>query len=145
MEEYTLILIKPDGVWRRLVGEILTRFERINSFMLCEMKMLTMTKKMAEDLYKEHVGKPFFSVLIGGMTYAPVIALVLKGPNVVEKCRKLVGSTNSLEAEPGTIRGDFGDGEIIYQNLVHASDSKESAEREILIYFPHFFNERNVR
>ena len=72
------------------------------------------------------------------------VALVVEGPNVVEKCRKIVGNTDSLVAEPGTIRGDYGDGRIIAENLVHASDSKESAEREILIYFPYFFNGRQA-
>lgn len=128
----TLVLLKPDAVARRLVGKILARFEE-KGLWLVGMKHLTMTQALADQHYAEHKEKPFFKSLCGFMTSSPLVAMVLEGPDSIGLVRKLVGATKVTEAAPGTIRGDFA--LSTQQNLVHASDSPESAEREIKIWF----------
>ncbi len=137
MRERTLVLLKPDAVNRRLAGEIISRFER-KGLKIVAMKMLHVSKEMAEKHYEVHKGKPFYNSLIEYITSAPIIAMVLEGDNAIAVVRKMMGKTNGQEAEPGTIRGDYS--LSIQNNLVHGSDSKESAEREISI----FFSEREI-
>ncbi len=130
--EQTLILCKADAVARGLVGEILTRFER-RGYTIAALKVLTVTEKRAKLHYAEHEGKPFFNGLVEYITSAPIVALVVEGSDAVEGCRASIGSTNPIKAAPGSIRGDFG--QTIGRNLVHGSDSPESAKREIAIWF----------
>jgi nucleoside-diphosphate kinase len=130
--ERTLILFKPDAVQRRLTGRILQRFED-KGLKVAGMKLMQISRELAEKHYGPHKGKPFFEPLVKFMTSSPVVALVLEGPNAIDVARKLMGATFGFKAEPGTIRGDFG---ISNQfNLVHGSDSKESAEREVGLFF----------
>ena len=129
----TLVLLKPDAVARRLVGRILARFEE-KGLWIVGMKHLTMTTELADRHYAEHKEKPFFKDLCGFMTSSPLVAVVLEGPDAIVLVRKMVGATKVLDADPGTIRGDFA--LSTQQNLIHASDSPESAEREIAIWFP---------
>ena len=130
--ERTLVLLKPDAVARRLVGKILARFEE-KGFWIVGLKHMTMTQAIADRHYAEHKEKPFFADLCQFMTSSPLVAIVLEGPDVIALTRKLVGKTKVAEAEPGTLRGDFA--ASTQQNLVHASDSVESAQREIPIWF----------
>ncbi|MBZ4688397.1 MAG: nucleoside-diphosphate kinase [Clostridia bacterium] len=130
--EKTFVMIKPDGVQRGLVGEIISRFEK-KGFKIVAMKFLQMNAETAAVHYAEHEGKPFYDGLVDFITSGPVVAMVLEGKNVVAQVRKMVGKTNPGEAEVGTIRGDFG--LEVGRNVVHASDSVESAEREMKIYF----------
>jgi len=130
--ERTFVMVKPDGVQRGLVGEIISRLER-KGLKIVAIKMLKIPMEMAERHYEEHKNKPFFSSLISYITSGPVIAMVVEGKNAVKVVRKLVGATNPAEAEPGTIRGDFG--LDLGRNVVHASDSIASAEREIRLFF----------
>ncbi len=132
MKERTLVLLKPDAVNRRLVGEILTRFER-KGLKIVAMKMLWLTKEKAEEHYSVHKGKPFYDSLIEYITSSPIIAMVLEGESAIKVVRKIMGVTDGVEAAPGTIRGDFA--LSIQNNLVHGSDSVESAKREISIFF----------
>ncbi|MBL4976947.1 nucleoside-diphosphate kinase [Bacillus halotolerans] len=132
MMEKTFIMVKPDGVQRQLVGEILSRFER-KGLQLAGAKLMRVTEQMAEKHYAEHQGKPFFGELVEFITSGPVFAMVWEGENVVEVTRQLIGKTNPKEALPGTIRGDFG--MFVGKNIIHGSDSLESAEREINIFF----------
>ena len=133
--ERTLILCKADAVARGLVGEIVARFER-RGFTITAAKLLTVDRERARRHYAEHEGKPFFPGLIDYITSAPVVALVVEGASAVEGCRATIGATNPIKAEPGSIRADFA--QTIGRNLVHGSDSVESAEREIPIWFePH--------
>ncbi len=132
MKERTLVLLKPDAVNRRLVGEILTRFER-KGLKIVAMKMLWLTKEKAEEHYAVHKGKPFYDSLIKYITSSPIIAMVLEGESAIKVVRKIMGVTDGVEAAPGTIRGDFA--LSIQNNLVHGSDSVESAKREIPIFF----------
>jgi nucleoside-diphosphate kinase len=125
-------MVKPDGVQRGLVGEIISRLER-KGLKIVAIKMLKIPMEMAEKHYEEHKNKPFFSSLISYITSGPVVAMVVEGKNAVKVVRKLVGATNPAEAEPGTIRGDFG--LDLGRNVVHASDSITSAEREIRLFF----------
>ena len=129
----TLVLLKPDAVARRLVGRILARFEE-KGLWIVGVKHLTMTTELADRHYAEHKEKPFFKDLCGFMTSSPLVAVVLEGPDAIVLVRKMVGATKVLDADPGTIRGDFA--LSTQQNLIHASDSPESAEREIAIWFP---------
>ena len=128
----TLVLLKPDAVARRLVGKIVARFEE-KGLWLIAMKLVTPAGATAEMHYAEHAGKPFFNDLLGFITSSPIIAMVLEGPDAIELVRLMVGKTKVTEALPGTIRGDFA--LSTQQNLVHASDSPESAAREIGIWF----------
>jgi nucleoside-diphosphate kinase len=125
-------MIKPDAVERGLTGKILSRIER-KGFKMVGMKFLLMTKSKAEELYSPHKGKPFFVSLVEFITSAPLVVMVLEGPDCIRQIRKLMGATNCAEAEPGTIRGDFG--VSIQNNLIHGSDSPESAKREMAVFF----------
>ncbi len=130
--ERTLILLKPDCVQRRLMGRVLARFED-KGFNVIAMKLMRITAELARRHYAEHVDKPFYPGLEAYVTGGPVLAAVVEGPRVIEVARKMVGATSGLDAEPGTIRGDFSTSQ--QKNLVHASDGPESAAREIEIYF----------
>ncbi|MDY3048754.1 MAG: nucleoside-diphosphate kinase [Rothia sp. (in: high G+C Gram-positive bacteria)] len=137
MTERTLILIKPDGVERNLTGQILARFEA-KGYRIAELKLLVPSRQLLEQHYAEHEGKPFYEPLVSYMGSGPAVALVLEGQGVIEGARSLMGSSNPTTAAPGTIRGDLGRdwGESVQKNLVHGSDSAESAEREIALWFP---------
>lgn len=130
--ERTFIAVKPDGVKRGLIGNIVDRFER-KGYKIIAMKMLQPTKEIAAKHYAEHVGKPFYNRLINYITSGPIVAMVVEGNNVVKGARHIMGSTKPDEAEVGTIRADFA--QTMEYNVVHGSDSVESAEREIAIYF----------
>ena len=130
--ERTLILAKADAVARGLVGEILARFER-RGLTIVGMKLVQAKAETAKKHYAEHEGKPFFNGLVEYITSAPIVALVIEGNDVIEGARTLIGATNPIKAAPGSIRGDFA--QTIGRNLVHGSDSAESAAREIGIWF----------
>ncbi len=130
--EQTLILCKADAVARGLVGEIISRFER-RGYTIAAMKLLNVEQERARRHYAEHEGKSFFAWLVEYITSAPIVALVVEGNDAVEGCRATIGATNPIKAVPGTIRGDYG--QTIGRNLVHGSDSPESAKREIAIWF----------
>ena len=130
--EQTLIIIKPDGVKRKLVGEILQRFER-KQLKLSQLKVATMSRELAEEHYA-HIKKfDFFEDMMTYMTSSEVVYIILEGNDVIKTVRKMIGATNCVEAEPGTIRGDYGGSS--YQNIVHASDSPEAAAIEIKRFF----------
>lgn len=133
MAEQTLFIIKPDAVARNLVGEIIARFER-KGFKILQLKMFTFTKKQAEEFYSIHKGKPFFDELVSFITSDKVVAAIIEGNNAVTTTRLMVGLTKAFEAAPGSIRGDFGMG--VTDNIIHASDSKESFEKEVKVIFP---------
>ena len=134
MTERTLILIKPDGVKRGLVGEVISRIEN-KGLKLVAMDLRTADRATAEKHYAEHTDKPFFGELVDFITSAPLVAGVIEGPRAIEAWRQLAGGTDPVsKATPGTIRGDFG--LEVSENVVHGSDSPESAEREIGIWFP---------
>jgi nucleoside-diphosphate kinase len=126
-------MIKPDGVRRALVGEVVARFEK-KGFGIVALRMLQFDRKLAQNFYSPHVGKPFFPELETFITSGPVVAIVLEGSNAVDVVRRMIGVTKSFEAASGTIRGDFGLGYT--DNVVHASDSQESFLRESQILFP---------
>ena len=129
----TLVLCKPDAVERGLVGEIISRFEQ-KGMKIIALRMLVIGPDLAEKHYAEHIGKPFYDDLVSFIGRSPAVAMVIEGPDDAWKIvRKMMGSTNAAEAEPGTIRGDFS--ALFTENLVHGSDSAESAEREISIFF----------
>ncbi|WP_042387634.1 nucleoside-diphosphate kinase [Streptacidiphilus melanogenes] len=130
----TLILLKPDAVARGLIGEIVSRIERKANWRIAAMELRTLDSATLEQHYAEHVGKPFYEPLMGFMSSGPSVAMIVEGESVIEGIRLLAGKTNPLEAGPGTIRGDFAT--ITRENLIHASDSEESAAREIKIFFP---------
>lgn len=134
--ERTLVLIKPDGVERRLTGAILARIEA-KGYTVAELKKTEATRAILEEHYAEHQGKPFYEPLVEFMLSGPIVAVVLEGQRVIEGFRSLAGTTDPTTAAPGTIRGDFGRdwGSAVQQNLVHGSDSPESAAREIGIWF----------
>jgi nucleoside-diphosphate kinase len=129
----TLILVKPDAFARNLTGEILARFER-KGLRLAALKRMTMDRSLAEQHYAEHEGKPFFGELVEFITSGPLVAMVLEGHEAVIAARQVIGATNPLEAAPGSIRGDFA--LEVGQNMVHGSDSNESAAREVGLFFP---------
>jgi len=133
LSEQTLFIIKPDGVKRGLIGEIISRFENRN-FKFAKLKMFTFTKEMAQEFYSDHNDKPFFGELVSFITSGPVVAAVIEGDNTIATTRLMVGSTKSFEAQPGTIRGDLGLG--ITDNIIHASDSPKSFEKEVKVVFP---------
>jgi nucleoside-diphosphate kinase len=133
----TLILIKPDAVQRGLVGEIISRFER-RGLKVVAMKLMRIDEALARRHYAEHEGKPFLDGLVAFITSSPIVAAVLEGSNAVEASRAIMGATDPQKAEPGTIRGDLG--LFVQNNLVHGSDSSESAKREIAL----FFEEREI-
>jgi nucleoside-diphosphate kinase len=129
----TLVLVKPDGVRRGLAGEVVSRLEQ-KGLTLVAMELRTLSRETAEEHYGEHRERPFFGELVDFITGGPLVALVVEGPNAVAGVRRLMGVTNPVEATPGSIRGDYA--LEIGQNLVHGSDSEESAKREIGIFFP---------
>ena len=128
----TLIILKPDAVQRKLVGEIIRRFES-KGFSIAEMKMMTISRQMAETHYAEHKERPFFGDLVSFITGGPVVVMALEGPEAIAVARKLMGKTKFTEADPGTIRGDYA--HDLSANLVHGSDSPESAARELKLFF----------
>jgi nucleoside-diphosphate kinase len=130
--ERTLVLIKPDAMRRRLAGEILARFER-RGLVVREAKLVTVDRDLAERHYAEHSEKPFFGELVEFITSGPTLALVLEGEGAITTVRRTMGATNPADSEPGSIRGDFA--LSMPDNLVHGSDSPESAEREIGLWF----------
>ena len=131
--ERTLVLVKPDGVRRGLAGEVISRLEQ-KGLTLVAMELRTLDKATAEEHYGEHRERPFFGELVAFITSAPLVALVVEGPNAVAGTRRIMGVTNPVEATPGSIRGDYA--LEIGENLVHGSDSTDSAAREIAIFFP---------
>ncbi|MDP9325934.1 MAG: nucleoside-diphosphate kinase [Candidatus Dormibacteraeota bacterium] len=132
MAEETLILIKPDGVQRGLIGEVISRIEH-KGLRVHGLKMLQMDAAMARQHYAEHVDKPFFDSLSGFITSAPLVAMVAQGPDAVAHVRNLVGATDPKDSPPGSIRGDYG--LTIGMNIIHASDSPERAKREVALFF----------
>uniref|UniRef100_A0A8C3WNJ7 Nucleoside diphosphate kinase n=1 Tax=Catagonus wagneri TaxID=51154 RepID=A0A8C3WNJ7_9CETA len=130
--ERTLVAVKPDGVQRRLVGAVIQRFEK-RGFKLVGLKMLQVPESVLAEHYHDLRRRPFYPALISYMSSGPVVAMVWEGPNVVYMSRAMIGHTNSAEAAPGTIRGDFGT--HISRNVIHASDSVEGAQREIQLWF----------
>lgn len=135
--ERTLILVKPDGVARSLVGEVVARVEN-KGYKIVGLKMLIPTREILAKHYAEHEGKPFYEPLLEFMLSGPIVAMIAEGNRVIEGFRKLAGTTDPTTAEPGTIRGDLArdQGTKVVQNIVHGSDSPESAAREIAIFFP---------
>jgi nucleoside-diphosphate kinase len=129
----TLILVKPDAFARGLTGEIIARFER-KGLRIAALKHMQMDQALAQQHYAEHEGKPFFGELVDFITSGPLVAMVLEGHEAVVAARQAIGTTNPLEAAPGSIRGDFA--LEVGQNMVHGSDSNESAEREAKLFFP---------
>lgn len=134
MSQRTLVLLKPDAVRRGLVGEVLGRVERKAGWSIAALELRTLDLATLETHYAEHIGKPFYQPLVDFMLSGPVVALVVEGERVIEGVRALAGPTDPIAAAPGSIRGDFGS--IVRENLIHASDSEESAERELKIFFP---------
>jgi nucleoside-diphosphate kinase len=133
MSERTLILVKPDGVRRGLIGEVISRIER-KGLQISRLELKTISRDTAEQHYGEHVDKPFFGELVSFITGGPLVAMVVEGPDAVKGMRGLMGATNPVDATPGSIRGDFAT--VIGENIVHGSDSPENGEREIGIFFP---------
>lgn len=133
--EKSLIIIKPDGVEKKVVGKIISRFEE-NGLEIERIRVLHIDKNIALAHYKEHIGKPYFPKLLKYMTSGPSIVMVIKGEDAIARVRKLMGCTNPQNAEKGTIRGDFGTDITI--NVIHGSDSENSAEREINIFFGNY-------
>jgi nucleoside-diphosphate kinase len=131
--EKTLIVLKPDAVSRGLCGEILARFEK-RGFKFAALKLITVSKELAEQHYAEHSARPFFGELVEFITSTPALALVLEGENAIALSRQMIGATNPLDAAPGSIRGEFTNNKML--NLIHGSDSPESAAREIPLWFP---------
>ena len=129
----TLVLVKPDAYERRLTGEIIARFER-KGLRLCALRRMVLSRDWAERHYEEHRGKEFFEPLVEFITSGPLVAMILEGERAIEAARQIIGTTDPTEAAPGSIRGDFGLSTRL--NLVHGSDSPESAAREIRIFFP---------
>lgn len=131
--ERSLILIKPDAFGRNLTGEIISRFER-KGLRLEALKLMTMDRELAERHYEEHTGKPFFDELVEFITSGPLVAMVLAGERVVEAARQVIGATDPLKADAGSIRGEYA--VAVGQNMVHGSDSDTSAAREVALFFP---------
>jgi nucleoside-diphosphate kinase len=137
MAERTLVLIKPDGVRRGLVGEVIARIER-RGFTVAALELRTLDRETCTRHYAEHEGKAFFEPLVEFMTSGPVVALIAEGERVIETFRSMAGATDPVAATPGSIRGDLGRAweTVVTQNLVHGSDSADAAKREIGIFFP---------
>jgi nucleoside-diphosphate kinase len=131
--ETTLVLVKPDGMRRRLAGEIIARFER-RGLELRGARLLKVSKSLAQRHYAEHKGKPFFDDLVAFITSGPVLALAVRGEGAIGIVRAMMGATNPKDAAPGTIRGDFAT--TLSENVVHGSDSPASAKRELTLFFP---------
>ncbi|MFF3454195.1 nucleoside-diphosphate kinase [Streptomyces sp. NPDC002730] len=134
MSQRTLVLLKPDAVRRGLIGEIIGRIEAKDGWTISALELRTLDRETLEQHYGEHEGKPFYEPLVEFMSSGPVVALVVDGERVIEGLRQLAGPTDPIAAAPGSIRGDFGT--IVRENLIHASDSEESAIRELKIFFP---------
>ncbi|GIN92030.1 nucleoside diphosphate kinase [Siminovitchia terrae] len=130
--EKTFLMVKPDGVQRELIGEIVSRFEK-KGFQLIGAKLMNISNELASEHYGEHKERPFFGELVEFITSGPVFAMVWQGENVIATARQMMGSTNPADATPGTIRGDFG--VTVGKNIIHGSDSPESAKREIGLFF----------
>jgi nucleoside-diphosphate kinase len=137
--ENTLVLIKPDGVKRQLVGEVISRIET-KGYKISALSMMSVDHNILSEHYKEHQGKPFYQPLVEFMSSGPIVAMVVTGYRVIEGFRSLAGTTDPTTAAPGTIRGDLAcdTGKKVVENIVHGSDSVESANREIKIFFPDF-------
>jgi nucleoside-diphosphate kinase len=133
VSERTLVLIKPDGVARGLVGEVIGRIER-KGFRIVAMELRTLTREVAETHYGEHKDKPFFADLVEFITGGPLVAAVIEGPDAIVQWRNMMGATNPVNAEMGTIRGDLAN--EMQNNVTHGSDSPESAAREVALFFP---------
>ncbi len=133
--EYTLVFLKPISIRRGLVGEIISRFER-KGFEIKALKMIKVSRELAEEFYSVHRGKHFFEDLVNSLVDKYIVAMILYGRGAIRVVRKMIGSTDPVEAEPGTIRGDYG--LDITENLIHASDSRENFLREAQILFPEF-------
>lgn len=133
MSERTLVLVKPDGVRRGLVGEVISRLER-KGLGIVALEMRTLDRETAERHYGEHVGKPFFGELVDFITSGPVLALAVRGEDAIGGVRSLMGATHPKDAAPGTIRGDLAT--LLQENVVHGSDSSASARRELRLFFP---------
>ena len=131
--ERTFAMIKPDGVSRRLVGELVSRIEA-KGYDIVALKRMTIPREVAETHYGEHAGKPFFAGLVDFITSGPVVAMVLEGENAIQGWRSMMGATNPADAAPGTVRGDFAT--TIDENVAHGSDAPETATREIGLFFP---------
>ncbi|MEU8704762.1 nucleoside-diphosphate kinase [Streptomyces sp. NPDC048565] len=134
MTQRTLVLLKPDAVRRGLIGEIVGRIERKAGWTITALELRTLDQETLEQHYGEHKGRPFYEPLVEFMASGPVVALVAEGERVIEGIRALAGPTDPIAAAPGSIRGDLGT--ITRENLIHASDSEESAERELKLFFP---------
>lgn len=136
MSERTLVLIKPDGVKRGLIGQVIARIER-KGYTIERLKMMVASRALLGEHYEEHEGKPFFEPLVDFMASGPIVAMIVSGEGAVMGFRSIAGSTDPTTAEPGSIRGDFGRdwGEAVVANVVHGSDSTLSAEREISLWF----------
>ncbi|MDX1920909.1 MAG: nucleoside-diphosphate kinase [Candidatus Caenarcaniphilales bacterium] len=134
--EKTFVAIKPDGTSKKIIGKVISRLEDLG-FDLLGMKLMKVTRKLAEQHYGEHKGKPFFEDLVAFITSGPIVAMAWEGNNAVEITRKLLGATDPVKAAAGTIRGDYATG--IDKNIAHASDSTASAERELGIFFSEGF------
>ncbi len=132
MSENTLFIVKPDAVARNLVGEVISRFEK-KGFKILKLKMFTFTQEQAEKFYDVHKDKSFFGELTSFITSGPVVAAIIEGNNAISTTRIMIGATKSFEAEPGSIRGDFGLG--LSDNIIHASDSQESFDHESRVAF----------
>ena len=132
----TFVMIKPDGVRRNLIGKIINRFED-TGIKIITLQMLDVSRKLAEKHYAEHEGKDFYDNLMNFITSGPSVAMILEGNNIVAEVRKMVGATNPLEAQSGTIRGDFKEEPLksVTENMIHASDSDQSTKREISLFF----------
>lgn len=130
--EKTFLMVKPDGVQRNLIGDIVRRFEN-KGFKLVAAKLMVISDELAKNHYAEHKERPFFGELVDFIISGPVFAMVWEGENVIKTAREMIGATNPQEANPGTIRGDYG--MTVGKNIIHGSDSQESAEREIQLFF----------
>ena len=135
MSERSLVLIKPDGVRRGIVGDVISRIER-KGLRVAAMDLRTLDEETAKTHYEEHASKPFFSSLVEFITSGPLVAMVIEGPRAIEAFRALAGATDPVNAGPGTIRGDHA--LEVQENIVHGSDSSYSADREIKLFFPDF-------
>ncbi|MFF8283024.1 nucleoside-diphosphate kinase [Streptomyces albus] len=136
MSQRTLVILKPDAVARGLMGEIIGRIERKAGWTVAALELRTLDRATLEQHYAEHEGRPFYEPLVEFMSSGPSAVMVVEGERVIEGIRALAGPTDPIAAPPGSVRGDFGT--IVRENLIHASDSEESAQRELKIFFPSF-------
>lgn len=138
-QELTFVMVKPDGVRRALTGEVILRLER-KGLEIVRMKKILMEPEQAAKLYSPHLGKPFYESLVSFITSGPVVVMGVRGRKAISVVRKLIGSTDAAEAQPGTVRGDFST--AVQENVVHASSSPEDARRELSIFFPELVGEK---